>query len=73
MMYNIIKFARVEEVDMHSSSTNSPECPEGYRRYVYRINVELPFKIEFPTVLPYKDPINYDTLESDDDDDDDDE
>lgn len=33
---------------MHPPSTDSPECPEGYRRYVYRIDIRLPSRIKFP-------------------------
>jgi len=33
---------------MHSPNTDSPKCPEGYRCYVYRINVRLPLKAKFP-------------------------
>jgi len=32
---------------MHSSSGEVMDCPEGYRRYVYRVNVSIPFKEQF--------------------------
>ena len=63
-MYNITRFVHAEEVDMRSSNVNSPSCPDGYRRYVYSINIKLPFKIKFPTEplehLPDASCISYD-------------
>ena len=29
---------------MHSPNRDTSECPDGYQRYVYRINVSLPSK-----------------------------
>ena len=33
---------------MFPRNRDAPECPDGYRRYVYRINVKLPSRIRFP-------------------------
>ena len=37
---------------MHPPNRDASECPDGYRQYVYRINVSLPSK--FPQVEPHR-------------------
>lgn len=51
---------------MRSPNREVSECPDGYRRYVYRINIKPPFEIKFPadTRKNLPDDVKYDPSEA---------